>query len=123
MRDNQSWLEAGVAQCLLHGLGHQADKVRSDEPADGRADDDREQRVYDAFTELDEVLEKRHLSAGLFLGWHDRGVRLAAVGHERGVEQVRAKARQSVPRTLAGMLRQLLAPGRFRSVELTPQPE
>jgi hypothetical protein len=31
------------------------------------------------------VLEKRHLSAGLFLVCNDRGIRLAAVGHERGL--------------------------------------
>src|SRR5579872_2335909 len=49
MRDDESWLETRVAQRFLHGLGHDADEVWSDEPADGGADYDRNERVNDAF--------------------------------------------------------------------------
>src|ERR1700679_3944150 len=83
---DQLRVEAGMLQGRDHGLDHEIDKMRGNDPADGGANHDRGQRIDDAFTQLDEMLEKRHLSAGLFGCCNYGGIRLAAVVHERSRE-------------------------------------
>jgi len=94
VRVDELRVEMSIGQSFHHRLDHQVDEMRRDDPANGGADDNGSEGVDDALAQLNQVLEKRHLSAGLFLGCCERGVRLAAVGHERGREQDREKRRE-----------------------------
>ena len=53
------------ASAFEHRLGHPGNEIGCHKPPDARANADGDKRVDDALAQLDEVLEKCHLSAGL----------------------------------------------------------
>src|SRR5260221_7354176 len=77
-------------QCLLNRDSNEVDELRCHKPSYPGANKDSDERVDDAFAQLDEMLEERHLTAGFQVRNRRTiraGFKLAVAGHGREVYQ------------------------------------